>query len=362
MDNPEHITVLSLCTGYGGLDLGLHRAIGRPMRVVAVEIEAFAAANLVAKTEEGELAIEALYTDLRSFPAERFRGCFDWLIAGFPCQPFSVAGKRKSSADQRYLWPDIIRIIKTVRPVRVLLENVPGLLSSRILDNRPDLVEYLASLDEASRKSYGRDRWYIQQHRERLTKYLLKTEGVEALAGIYYQLRDMGYTVEAGLFTASEVGAPHKRQRLFALADSRGFHGRAHAEGRNCDAQAGSAGETVGNAVEIGLGRITRRRAGTESADGHIRAAELADASGQRIQRDEPERCNQPERPTDELCDDRWPAGPGQEQHDWEEPRTVEPGVGRTAYGPPCRVDRLRLLGNGIVPAQAEKAIKELLK
>ena len=82
MDNPKELTVLSLCSGYGGIELGLSRALANPLRVVAVEIEAYALANLAAKAEEGKLAIEAMYPDLRSFPAKRFRGCFDIVIGG----------------------------------------------------------------------------------------------------------------------------------------------------------------------------------------------------------------------------------------------------------------------------------------
>ena len=76
MDNPKDITVLSLCSGYGGLELGLSRTLANPLRVVAVEIEAYALATLVAKAEAGKLAIEALWPDLKTFPAERFRGCW----------------------------------------------------------------------------------------------------------------------------------------------------------------------------------------------------------------------------------------------------------------------------------------------
>ena len=83
MDNTKELTILSLCTGYGGLELGLSRALANPLGVVAVEVEAYALANLVAKTETGKLAIEALWPDLKTFPAERFRGCFDFILAGY---------------------------------------------------------------------------------------------------------------------------------------------------------------------------------------------------------------------------------------------------------------------------------------
>ena len=335
MDNTEIITVLSLCAGYGGLEIGLARALENPLRIVAVEVEAFALANLVAKTEQGKMAIEALWPDLRTFPAEKFRGCFDIITAGFPCQPFSVAGKRKGSTDERHLWPAICRIIKAVKPFRLYLENVPGLLSARILDNRPDFVEYLTALAQEEQTASARNRWYIQQHRKRLTTKWLREEGVAALAGVYFSLRNLGYSVEAGLFTAAEIGAPHRRQRLFILADT----------------------------TEQGLNE------GNVNQEGQVAR----------------------------YCTQNWPARPGQPQYEWEEPRVVgnaqskqgwneqenlrdgcrresgeqlgqassktgqtKPQLGRAVNGPSSRVDRLRLLGNGVVPQCAELAFKEL--
>lgn len=277
MANPQYITVLSLCTGYGGLELGLARALANPLRVVAVEVEAYALANLVAKAEEGKLAIEALWPDLRTFPAERFRGCFDFVLAGYPCQPFSFAGKRKGADDPRHLWPDIARIIKAVQPLWCFFENVTGHLSLGFPD-------------------------------------------------VYCSLRNMGYSVEAGLFSAAECGAPHKRQRLFILA---------HNSNGGCEA---------GKEQQAGKSALEPKR---------------------------------------------WPARPVQPQYDWEEPRTlgdtkyprqrrgggttqrlehgfevqtqgIESRLGRAASRPTCNVDRLRLLGNGVVPQQAEKAFRYL--
>jgi len=228
VDNTETINILSLCTGYGGLELGLSLALEGVFRVVAVEVEAYALANLAAKAQESKLAIEAMWPDCKTFPAERFRGCFDFILAGFPCQPFSVAGKRQGGADDRHLWPHIARIIKTIKPVWVFLENVPGLLSARTLDNRPDLCRYLANLATLAKIApTAKKRWYLSEHIKRLTGYLLRTEGVPAYASVYFSLRNMGYSVEAGLFTAAECGAPHKRERLFVLAynETSGFSG-----------------------------------------------------------------------------------------------------------------------------------------
>jgi len=72
VDNTKKtINILSLCSGYGGFELALERILPLPVRVVAVEIEAYAIANLVAKAEEGKLAIEALFTDVKTFPSKK---------------------------------------------------------------------------------------------------------------------------------------------------------------------------------------------------------------------------------------------------------------------------------------------------
>jgi len=376
VDNPEEYTVLSLCTGYGGLDIGLAGALQRPLRVVAVEIEAFAAANLVAKAEAGKLAVEAVWPDVKTFPAEKFRGCFDIITAGYPCQPFSCAGKRQGDKDPRHLWPYIRRIADAVKPLYILLENVPGLCSTGGLDNRPDIGEYLAAIVEEEQESSARTRWYLSQHRRRLTNRLIEDEGIQAFAAVYLDLHDLGYSVEAGLFTAAECGAPHRRERLFILAQSRHI-------------------------------RQTERK---EQPAGVEQSSELADTSPQRLQkptrrkfRSFPSQAEQTGR--GESCGvyakTKWPARPGQPQYEWEEPRVVadskrkrhrrgteethnnknernngdavgcevdgrscisdrkgqtQSRLGRAVDGPSSRVDRLRLLGNGVVPQCAAKA------
>ena len=98
---------LSLCAGIGGIDLGLRRVVRNLSTVAMVEKETFCIANLVKEMEKGTLDPCPVYTDLLRFPWQRFRGRVDIVSGGIPCQPFSVAGSRKATEDERHLWPHI---------------------------------------------------------------------------------------------------------------------------------------------------------------------------------------------------------------------------------------------------------------
>ena len=167
VDNTQNI--ISFCTGYGGIELGLRRA-GVDVRVVCnVEIEAFVQANLVAKIEEGLMDDAPIFSDLKAFPAREFRGKVHGLIGGYPCQPFSSAGKRQGEKDPRHLWPYILKHVRAIRPVWCFWENVQG----------------------------------------------------HATMGLWRVLSDLeeeGYRCAWGIFSAEEVGAPHQRKRVFILA------------------------------------------------------------------------------------------------------------------------------------------------
>ena len=122
-------TVISFCSGYGGIERGLD-LIGFEHRVIAyVEIEAYAIANLVNKMEAGLLPPAPIYTNLKTFPAHLFRDKVSLITGGYPCQPFSAAGERKGTDDARHLWPYIRRHIDAIRPLQCFLENVEGHIS-----------------------------------------------------------------------------------------------------------------------------------------------------------------------------------------------------------------------------------------
>lgn len=122
----------------------------------------------------------------------------DIVSGGFPCQPFSVAGQRKGKADERYLWPEMLRVVSEIRPTWVVGENVAGLTS---------MAEPVGSPQVAGReiaRHAGEDHYHsvlVQQE-----KMLLE--------GILQDLENAGYDVQPFVVPACGVDAPHQRARL----------------------------------------------------------------------------------------------------------------------------------------------------
>jgi DNA (cytosine-5)-methyltransferase 1 len=166
---PRPFNVLSLCSGAGGLDLGVKLAVPDSRVVCYVEREAYLCEVLVRRMEEGCLDEAPVWTNVRTFAGSPWRGHVDLVIGGYPCQPFSSAGKRLGEADPRHLWPLVLEVVRALRPRRVLLENVPGHRS----------------------KGFGR---------------------------VLGDLAESGYNTKWACIPASNIGAAHKRERLFAIA------------------------------------------------------------------------------------------------------------------------------------------------
>jgi DNA (cytosine-5)-methyltransferase 1 len=175
---PE-LAALHLCSGYGGFEL-ITRLAGIPARTVAhIERDSHAAAILMARMGEATLDPAPIWDDLTTFKGAAWRGRVDLITAGFPCQPFSAAGEQRGIDDERWIWPDIARIIADVGPRYVFLENVTGLI-------RHGLPHVLSDLAE------------------------------------------LGFNAEWGCLAASAVGAPHRRERVWlwaTLADPESVRG-----------------------------------------------------------------------------------------------------------------------------------------
>jgi DNA (cytosine-5)-methyltransferase 1 len=130
------LTELSLFSGAGGGLLGT-KILGW-QTIGYVEKDKYCQNVLRARIRDGFLDDAPIFSDIRTFDGLQYRERVDIITAGFPCQPFSVAGRRKGSNDDRNMWPDTIRVIREVNPRMAFLENVPGLLGKHgYFGNRP---------------------------------------------------------------------------------------------------------------------------------------------------------------------------------------------------------------------------------
>lgn len=123
---PTGLTELAICAGAGGGILGGQLSGFRT--VCAIEVEPYPREVLLRRQRDGVLPLFPIWDDAKTFDGRPWRGLVDVVTAGFPCPPFSVAGKQLGDDDPRNLWPDVARIIGEVGPDFVLLENVAALL------------------------------------------------------------------------------------------------------------------------------------------------------------------------------------------------------------------------------------------
>ncbi len=362
---------LSLFSGIGGLDLGLERA---GFEIIAqCEADPFCRAVLEKHWPgvpcwKDVRELVALLMPLRRLPRalhnqaravrELLRDLFA-VVGGFPCQDISVAGKGAGIEEgwRSGLWRLMRRVIAVVRPCRVITENVPA----------------------------------------------LRTRGYDRVAG---DLERIGYTVTPLVVGAEHVGAPHKRHRVFCVAYRNGKRAsepkhtksaisRENTRLHTCRRGGRSDSHEMSNSSSRGTGEIPARSGqpgqATCNADGAGQGVEserlLVDVPGMRIEAESSNRVRSDPMPSRKLLGDtqqprleglgadagesqepqnrnagacRWPAGPGQPQHDWEEPRLAQFEVGSEFDGVPVRLVRfankhaLRAYGNAVVPQVAE--------
>ena len=267
------MTHLSLFSGIGGLDL-------------AAEWAGFATvgqcefADYPTKVLEKHWPDVPRWRDIRTLTKESFyertgQRTVDVISGGFPCQPFSVAGKQKGKNDDRYLWPEMLRVIRELRPHCVVGENVPGIIKI-------------------------------------------------AAGQVVKDLERAGYHVVVFHYEAASVGAWHRRARVF-------FVGLADVADTACKRIQGHAAICTAKPAERSRQMQSDAESGNEDVYDAMCSGRAGDARWKQLQ---------------ELADGRcWAA---------------EPDVGRVAHGIPARVDRLKCLGNAVVPQQAYPIFKAL--
>ena len=256
---------VDLCSGIGGFALGFEWAkLSKP--VLFCDIEPWSRKVLAKHWPDVPIAEDV--KELANDPDRNVPDC-DILTAGYPCQPFSLAGKRGGEEDPRHIWPYILRIVAFKRPSWCVFENVYGHLT--------------LGLDQV----------------------LLDLEGE-------------GYATRPFIVPACSVDAPHRRDRIWIIAKNMGDTSGCRQSGDD------------------------RRQSAQEPKNG---CEDVADTNNSRR---EEQRWPQPAQPEHQApqCGGGWPP---------------EPAVGRVANGIPKRVDRLKGLGNAIVPQIAQR-IGETIK
>lgn len=181
----------SLFSGIGGFDLAA-REVGWN-NVFQCEIDPFCQSVL-----KYYFPKTVLYEDIKRTDFTSWKGKIDVLTGGFPCQPFSVAGQRKGADDDRYLWPEMLRVIRETRPLWVIGENVAGITNMVQPGSETD-VETKSDQDEENYKET-----ILEQ------EYIINT--------ICDDLEREGYSVQPIIVPACGVGAPHKRYRIWFIA------------------------------------------------------------------------------------------------------------------------------------------------
>ena len=271
------MTVGSLFAGIGGFDLGLERA-GFEIKW-QVEIDEYCQRVLAKHWPRVRR-----YGDIRAIDWRTIEPV-DVLCGGFPCQPFSLAGQRRGTDDDRYLWPEMRLAVLHAEPTWVIAENVPGLIG-------PALDEVLSDLEAA------------------------------------------GYETGTLAVPACAVDAPHIRQRIWILAHARRFSSNRRSGERRGPQETGTC-DCVTRSSQY--------------------AEHVADADSQ-LHRHGYDGAGEMVRPAEEEDARSWAAISNQDH--W----SAEPSVGRVAHGIPHRVDRLRGLGNAIVPQIAEWLGRQIMK
>ena len=278
----------SLCSGIGGLDLASEWAGFKT--VAQCEINEYASKVLAKNFKE----VPNLH-DIRTVTNKRLREqCIDpaeitVISAGFPCQPYSLAGKGLGDSDERDLWGEVARVLKEVKPKWFVGENTPGLFT---------------------------------RENQRYFRRILN------------DLTALGYSVGWGIWGACDVGAPHKRDRVFivAHANSKRWSSFRVQDGKPCKALA----ETP-----------TSKSCRDDWIFDFIPDAgsEWWFRSAWQTYGNESNGANNGRRAEKYVCGEWW---------------QTEPDVGRVANGIPARVDRLRCLGNAVVPYQAFPIFKAI--
>jgi len=288
---------VDLCSGIGGFALGFQWAGLSPQPQLFCDIEPWC--RKILQQHWPNVPVASDVKELASDP-ERFVPDCDILTAGYPCQPFSFAGKRKGEEDDRHIWPHILKIIAFKRPTWCIFENVYGHISL-------------------------------------------------GLDSVLSDLEAEGYTTRTFVVPACGVNAPHKRNRLWIVAYTNSPRQRSGEREPTASQEGNNTGWIREDVSDTNSKRLQEH--------GHSKPTVTVSEGGSDVPN--------PKSIGVQGLWSSWEQEPhaheGQEvsvrnseggrQTIWD----VEPNVGRVAHGIPKRVDRIKGLGNAIVPQIAQR-------
>lgn len=327
VSNDRRFRELALFAGAGGGILG-GTFLGWRC-VCAVERDAFAAAVLAQRQNDGCLEPFPIWSDVCSFDGRAWRGLVDVVSGGFPCQDISAAGRGAGIDGERSgLWREMARIIREVGPRYVLVENSP----------------------------------------------MLTLRGLGCVLG---DLAALGYDARWGVLGACDAGAPHRRERMWILAcadvrwleiggrdyaveetggGGRNHRGRGRSDGRGNDHPAAHGRMANSNSERQSQSERCESDERRRLDDGRASSrAQVSDADGGGLEGVVAGKSHQKGRP---VASERPARSPRDGGTWWQS----EPDVGRVANGVAARMDRLKCLGNGQVPAVVDLAWKRLIR
>ncbi len=292
---------LGLFAGAGGGLLASQHLLGH-RTVCYVERDPYCIDVLKARIRDGVLDDAPIWDDVRTFDGRPWRGKVDIVSAGFPCQPFSIAGAQKADLDERNMWPETVRIIREVQSEWCFLENVPGLLFA----------------------------------------------GHGYFGTILRDLAESGFVVAWKVLSAAEVGACHLRKRLWIV----GRNADCGDERAQLRVRGGEGADVrgIGNVADTERCRCERTRPGIMGQDAGANGRDDTGGCSDVVHADlrRCARSNQTQATESDVY-----VKAGHTPSVWWD---TEPAVGRVADGVAHRVDRRRAIGNGQVPPVAATA------
>jgi len=342
---------VDLCSGIGGFALGFEMA-GLSKPILFCEIDKWC--QKILRQHWRDVPILENVKDLANDPARLVPDC-EILTAGYPCQPFSTAGKRKGAEDDRHIWPYIMQIVTCKRPTWCVFENVSGHISLGL----DKVLSDLEAEDYSTRTfiipacavdaPHRRDRIWIVAHSNRSSDRRTSQSNEEAYGEIP-EWDDSGITDQSGKICDTSLGNSEHNGQLTSrdIQNSEGSQKGSKKKVKQSSRPSEPA-KDVANTNDIRLQKHGLSEA-TQLSEAGQRASNVPDSNSKRLQGDVRQ---------GETTKKGQSQGYSPERSWW----AIEPNVGRVAHGIPKRVDRIKGLGNAIVPQIAEqigRVIKEI--